>query len=368
MTEQRILVVGDFMWPWYQEACATALERLGCEVERFGWKDDFHFKRNDSCVPIYHSFWKRIELRFHTGPTVWNVQRRLIQHAKNFKPDIVWFYNVQLVAPSTVKAMKRALPQSIFVQYANDNPFSPSARLGLWRYFLASIPLFDVHFSYRLNNIYDYQRHGSKSVHLLRSYFIPEEDYPLPKHEIQDEFKCDVVFVGHYEDDGRVEMLEAICDTGFKLNLFGGGWTSAFPKLRSNSPLRAKYPIITATDNSYRQAICGAKVALCFLSTLNRDTYTRRNFQIPAMKTAMLSQFTEDLSILFDEDREIVFFRNRDELLVKLKKLLDDGSWRRSVGEAGYAKVYAARHDIESRMSDFLNKSLDIKRINQSCS
>jgi spore maturation protein CgeB len=82
----------------------------------------------------------------------------------------------------------------------------------------------------------------------------------------------------------------------------------------------------------------------------------------------MLSQFTEDLSILFDEDREIVFFRNRDELLVKLKKLLDDGSWRRSVGEAGYAKVYAARHDIESRMSDFLNKSLDIKRINQSCS
>lgn len=194
------------------------------------------------------------------------------------------------------------------------------------------------------------------SVHLLRSYFIPEEDYPVSQAEIPDRFRCDVVFAGHYEDDSRVEMLEAICEAGYHLNLFGGGWDVALPKLRPDSPLRAKYPISPATKADYRYAIGGAKVALCFLSTLNHDTYTRRSFQIPAMKTAMLSQYTEDLATLYEPDQEAVFFRDQQELLDMLARLLGDEAWRQSVAEAGYAKVYAAGHNVGSRMRVWLQE------------
>lgn len=354
LTTPRILLVGDYMWPWYQEICATALESLGCEVERFGWFADFRHWRDGHTEPFYHSLWHRIQARYHTGPTVWKIEKRLLHWAATFQPEIVWFYNVHLISPSVVKAMRQALPRTTFVQYANDNPFSASARPGLWRNFLASIPLFDVHFAYRLNNIADYQQHGAQSVQLLRSYFIPEVDYPVPQCEIPDRFKCDVVFAGHYEDDGRVGMLEAICDAGFKLNLFGGGWNAALPKLRKSSPLLSLFPIKGVADIDYRYAICGSKVALCFLSTLNRDTYTRRSFQIPSMKTAMLSQYTDDLANLYEEDREIVFFRDKAEMLDKLKRLLADEPWRQAVAEAGYAKVYSAGHDINSRMRFFL--------------
>jgi len=352
----RILLVGEYMWPWYQEACAVALETLGCEVVRFGWFDDFRHWRAGHTEPFYHSLWHRIQARYHVGPTVWKIEKRLLHRAAAFQPEIVWFYNVHLISPSVVRAMKQALPKAVFAQYANDNPFSTSARPGLWRHFLASMPLFDVHFSFRLNNIADYQQHGAKMVHLLRSYFIPEVDYPVPQHEIPDRFQCDVVFAGHYEDDGRVEMLEAICDAGFKLNLFGGGWNAALSKLRTDSPLRGKYPISPATESDYRYAICGAKVALCFLSTLNRDTYTTRNFQIPAMGTAMLSQYTEDLSGLYEEDREAVFFRNQLTLIEKLGRLLGDEPWRREVADAGHAKVYAAGHCVEGRMRVWLEQ------------
>jgi Uncharacterized protein conserved in bacteria len=153
-----------------------------------------------------------------------------------------------------------------------------------------------------------------------------------------------------------VEILEAICEAGFRLNLFGGGWDAALPKLRSDSPLRAKYPVSPATKADYRYAICGAKVALCFLSTLNRDTYTRRSFQIPAMKVAMLSQYTDDLATLFEPNREAVFFRDQRELLDKLARLLGDEAWRQSVAEAGYAKVYAAGHDVGSRVLVWLQE------------
>ena len=354
MEKPRILLVGDYSWPWYQEICATALEHNGCEVERFGWFDDFRYWREGHSEPFYHSFWHRIQYRLHTGPTVWRVYRRLVRRAVSFQPNVVWFYNVQLISPRVVKALKKSLPETIFAQYANDNPFSTSAKPGLWRHFLKSITLFDMHFVFRYSDIVSYQHYGSASIYLLRSYFIPEENYPVPEKNVPSHFKCDVVFAGHYEDDGRVEMLEAICEAGYRLNLFGGGWNAALSKLRPGSPLRTKYPIKPVTKANYRYAICGAKVALCFLSSLNQDTYTTRSFEIPAMKVAMLSQYTDDLATLYVPDSEAVFFRSRQELLEKLARLLDDNSWRQSVADAGYAKVYAAGHDVDSRMKTWL--------------
>lgn len=355
---QRVLLVGDYIWPWYQDACADALEHQGCVVERFGWLDDFRHWREGRSETFYHSPWHRIQYRLRLGPAVWRVNRRLLQVARQFQPEIVWFYNVQLIGPRIVRAMRQALPDATFVQYANDNPFSAAARPGLWRHYLNSIPLFDMHFSYRHSNLADYRRHGAQSIHLLRAYFIPEVDHPEPQADIPERFKCDVVFAGHYEDDGRVAMLEAICKAGFRLNLFGGGWSAALPRLDADSPLRDSYPISPVTGADYRYAICGAKVALCFLSALNHDSYTRRSFQIPATKVAMLSQYTDDLATMFVPDVEAVFFRNQKELLTKLKTLMADDQHRAAIAEAGYARVYADGHDVRARMGAFLKEVL----------
>jgi spore maturation protein CgeB len=363
MTKTRIMIVGDYMWPWYQEACANALEQLDCEVDRFGWNEDFYFWKKGYSEPFYYSFWHRLQARFHFGPLVWKISKKLLNRIKEFQPDIIWFYNVQLISSTVIKSIRKTMPNAILIQYANDNPFSKKAKSGLWRNFIKSIPLFDLHFSYRHNNRQDYLNHGAKIVHLLRSYFIPDMDYPVSQDQIPEKFNCDVVFAGHYEDDGRVEILEAICNAGFKLNLYGGGWDAALTKLKDDSPLREKYPIKPVTEKNYRFAICGAKVALCFLSTLNGDTYTRRCFQIPAMKTAMLCQYTEDLAKLFEEDKEVVFFRNRLELIEKLRTLIINNSYRMFLAEKGYEKVYKAKHDVKSRMQIFIAQIFEFKKI-----
>lgn len=351
----KILLVGDYLWPWYQEACALALEYHGCEVVRFGWFDDFRQWVSGITEPQYRSTFHRIQHRLRFGPVVWRVQRRLLEAAEKSQPDIVWFYNVTLISPSVVSQMRALLPNAVFCQYSNDNPFSKSARRSLWSNYLASIKYFDVHFAFRHNNIDDYRRFGAKHVHLLRAYFIPEDEYPIEQDQIPERFKCDVVFAGHYEADGRVEMLEAVCDAGFTLNLYGGGWNAALPQLRVDSPLRAKYPIAPATNADYRYAICGAKVALSFLSSLNQDTYTRRSFQIPAMKTAMLSEYTDDLASIYQSDIEVVFFKNKIDLLAKLRLIIADNSMREAVANAGYAKVLVGGYDVRNRMKEFLD-------------
>lgn len=354
MTKSRIMVVGDYMWPWYQEACAKALENLDIDVERFGWNDDFYFWIESSSEPVYHSFLHRFQARFLIGPLIWKINKRLLDRVKVIQPQIIWFYNVQIIYPTTVKKIRKALPNVVMIQYANDNPFSKNAKFGLWRNYLNSVKYFDIHLLYRNSNLQDYLNHGAKKIYLLRSYFIPYFDYHIPTKLVPKSFICDIVFAGHYEDDGRVEYLEEICNAGFKLNLFGGGWGAA--KLKPNSPLLKYYPIKPVTNEDYRFAICGAKIALSLLSTLNQDTYTRRNFQIPAMKVAMLSQYTEDLANLFEEDREIVFFRDKNELISQIKRLLSDDVWRTKIAEGGYAKVYNHGHDVESRMRYLLDR------------
>jgi spore maturation protein CgeB len=351
----KVMVVGDYMWPWYQQACANALESLGCSVVRLGWFGEFWHWVSDHTEPVYNSFWRRLQFRLHAGPAVWRAEKSLLRAAGREKPDVVFFYNVTLFGPATVQKLKRLLPNAVLCQYSNDNPFSADARPGLWNKYLKSIPFFDVSFAFRSNNIDDYFRHGARRVELLRAYFIPEDEYPVPEAEVPDRFKCDVVFAGHYENDGRVEFLEAICDAGFKLNLFGGGWQAALGKLRPDSPLRNNYPVMPATGADYRYALCGAKVALCFLSTLNRDTYTRRNFQIPAMKVAMLSQHTGDLAALFREDVDACFFRNKREMLEKIKWLVGDDFIRNAIAESGYRKVRDDNHSVVGRMALFLS-------------
>lgn len=356
-----VLLVGDYMWPWYQEACAEGLQLQGCKVERFGWFNDFFHLSPKGNEPIYHSFLHRVQFRLMLGPILWEICKKFIEFAKQTNPDIVWFYNVQMIPASTVKKLRKILPNAIFCQYANDNPFSKTAKLGLWRHFLASIPYFDVHFAFRHSNIQDYLHYGAKNVHLMRAYFITTKDFPEPIEKIPHDFKCDVVFAGHYENDGRVEMLEAICDAGYQLKIYGGGWNAAISILHANSPLHKLFPIAPAVGEAYRFAICGAKVALCFLSTLNCDTYTRRSFQIPAMKTAMLSQYTEDLTSLFRPNSEAMFFKNKTELLDNLKLLISNPDIRLAIAEAGYRRVYADGHDVGTRMKVWLEVVLQFK-------
>ena len=104
-----VMVVGNFKWPWYQEACSLALEKIGCYVTRFEWFKDFHKKVQNGEQPKFHSLLHRLQFRFHVGPIILSINKRLIKTALAKKPEIIWFYNVQLITPSTVSYLKKKI-------------------------------------------------------------------------------------------------------------------------------------------------------------------------------------------------------------------------------------------------------------------
>ena len=343
----KILVVGDWHSNIHEEACFKALETLGHETYRFSWFEYFN-----RCQHRNLSLLKRLSCKFQNkylwGPVIEQINNDLLESVKSICPEVVFVYRGTHILKETLEQMKETNKNILLVSYNNDDPFSRRARAFLWRHFVKSIPYYDINFVYRHHNIQDYEAVGAKNIHLLRSYYIPERNHYVDLGpEDTKEYSCDVVFVGHYEPDGREKYLEEVAKNGIKLNLFGSEWDKV---VRKSKYLRENYPVRLVWDDEYNKALCGAKIALSFLSKLNRDTYTRRCFEIPATKTFMLSECSNDLASMFKEGVEAEYFRDSDELMQKIRYYLNYPDKRKEIANNGYDRVTNSGHDVISRM------------------
>jgi len=348
----KILVAGSWLWPWYHEACARALESLGYTVERFGWRAVFYRDGLVQGQPRYRSRWAALQNRLLFGPALRRINAQLIERAAQFKPDLIWLYNCTHVFPRTVETLRRLIPSAVVAQYSNDNPFGTHARPDYFRHLKKSIPLCDIHFVYRHSNVQEFVHAGATRVHLLRSYYVPEEDHRVVLTAADEGYRSDVVFVGHYEPDFRLNAMNALAERGYRLNLFGAGWNDSVRPV-DDSSLQSCFPVRPVLGEEYRKAVSGAKIALSFLSKRNADTYTRRNFQIPAMGAFMLSEYSDDLASLFEEGTDAEYFRSIPELLDKTEYYLKHDASRERIARRGYERVVRDGHDVTSRMKQF---------------
>lgn len=347
----KILVAGDWHSKLHEEAVYRAFKTLGHEVYRFSWYE--YFKSSFSgTFSFIENFTKKFQNKFIIGTIINAINNDFIKTVNTYQSDIIFLYRGTHIKCKTLQTIKQNFPSTILIGYNNDDPFAHGHPYWLWRHFLPSIPEYDMILAYRYHNIEDFKRAGAKQVHLLRSWFVPEYNYPvILSDEDKRQFECDVVFIGHYEPDGRLEILDEIVKHGFKLKIFGTEWNEVIHKSRLLSQFRT---IKAVRDADYNKALNSAKVALCFLSKLNRDTYTRRCFEIPATKTLLLSEYSEDLATLYQEGVEADFFRTKEELISKLKCYIENDQLRQSVAEAGYRRVIHDGHDVVSRMQQVL--------------
>jgi len=349
----RVLVAGDWHSDLHETEVCKSLRRLGHEALEFKW---FHYFQFDPRKPrSIGAVVKRLQNKFVLGPIVSRLNNDFLFHVRKHKPDLIFVYRGTHLTPATLRSIRKELPDCKLVGYNNDDPFSVIQPGYLWRYYMASIPEYDLMLAYRHANLEDLRRAGARKVELMRSWYVPGRSYPVElTEEDRQLYETDVVFVGHYEPDQRIEYLEAIVKNGYKLRLFGP--TKYWQKpLKQSSILSPLAPVNMAWGDEYNKALCGAKVALCFLSKLNRDTYTRRCFEIPATRTLMLSEYSDDLASLYRGGEEADFFVSKDNMLERIEYYVGNSDARRKVAENGYQKVHSAGHDIDTRIKNMLN-------------
>jgi spore maturation protein CgeB len=275
--------------------------------------------------------------------------------------DILLVWRGTCINDRTLRLIKQRNPQCVLVSYNNDDPFSPKysakdAPLNqrrLWKIFIKALPAYDRNFVYRPVNIPEVLQVGGKQADVLLPYFIPESNQPIELSDAEfDRFKCDVVFIGHHEADGRELYIQKLVEGGLDVKLYGGKYWN-----REVLGDLADYfgEIREVYGDEYRQALAGAKMCLCFLSKLNRDTYTRRCFEIPACGKLLLSERTEDLINMFEEDKEAVFFSSPEELVEKALWLSQHPEDVERIARAGMQRVHMDGHSVKDRMKEFVS-------------
>ena len=343
----KIMIVGIWAWPQYEEAFSRGLRESGVEVSALSVSNFFkgYLGRIQQSIPL-------------PGPVMLGLNRAVIAAVKAQQPDLVLFWQPTHVLPNTIRQLVSMGVQT--ASYNNDDPFRSKGYLNvpwhqhfLWHWYIKCLPLFNYNFFYRQINCAEAKAHGARHAEVLLPYFMPWQDCPVQiTSNEQQRYETDVVFVGHYEPDGREDSIRALVTAGIRVKLWGGHYWS---RTVLGDLYDSLSPIVPAEGGDYAKALCGAKICLCFLSKLNRDTYTRRCFEIPACGKVMLAERTDDLLQFFQEDEEACFFSSPEELVRKAQWLINNPAIRASIAQAGLLRVWADGHDVANRAKYFLS-------------
>jgi spore maturation protein CgeB len=354
----KILVAERWLYDWQGEIWRKRLQELGIQVLAF--KESEYFRKSEGSLAPIGNLFRRFQHKYKLGPQVARLNAELVRVAKEEKVDAVFLIRGDLILPRTLEELRDA--GVLVAGYCNDNPFSPSYPKYVWRHLIASAPKYDHYFAYRHSNVDQFKEAGCPKVDLLRSSYDRELHFPLPE-VTNSPYQSDVVFVGHWEADGREEYLQAILGTGdVKLRIFGAMWEKA-PNFKELSSRTGNMSPVLGAD--YNLAVNSAKIALVFLSKLNLDTYTRRCFEIPASGTFMLSEFSDDLASLFKEGVEAEYFRSKEELVEKTRYYLVQDAHRRRIAEAGRDRLMKGKHEALDRarqVVEAIQRSLTARR------
>jgi spore maturation protein CgeB len=269
---------------------------------------------------------------------------QVVAHCQREQPDLLITTGA---APLTREALCIIGTLGIWrVSYLTDDPWNPAHR-ATW--FLDALPEYDTVFSPRRSILEDLHGLGMSAIHYLPFAYDPHLHFSEPPAtaEEQEHYDADIVFIGTGDRD-RVPLIAALAQQQFHISLYGSYW-ERFRATRLFTHGQADVSIL-------RRATTGARVALCLVRRANRDGHVMRSFEIPAIGACMLVEDTAEHREIFGAEGEAVaYFRTIDEMIAKLRWLLDHDDERRRLAFAAHRRIVDGNHTYRDRLLTILN-------------
>lgn len=337
-----------------------AFESFGYEVITIDYgqhyKISFLNRALNKILTDLMKFKKSWGIRIYFGTK--NLNKKIIEMAKQFNPDIVFFVKPTFIKASTVIALKK-MDAIVFAWHPDDIYFNP--RSGS-RVLFRAMPFYDCHFTPRSNGLDELIKMGG-----VRSEWLPfsvntEIYHPkIVNNEDRKNKGADVIFVGSYYENSRAIILEKLCESGYNVRVYGNEWKKCrmCGCLKKNKCLM--YRAIYGDD--YCMAMSASKIAIAFVGKISRDQHTTRTFEIPACKTFMLHERTAEATSFLKEGEEAEFFdiNNFDELKSKIDFYLDNDKKRNEIAESGYKKILSYAYSYEFNIEKIMAIYKEIK-------
>lgn len=283
------------------------------------------------------------------------INERIISATREFRPNIVWIDKGLNIWPQTLEAVREYVSNIVIAGYSPDDM---GGRHNQSKYFLQSLPLYDIYFTTKSFNIQELAALGAKAPVFVGNAYDPETHRPI-SIDVHDRKALGggVGFIGAWESD-RAGYMMALARRGVRVRMWG--WQGHRTWAVSHSNLQVEKQPVWGDD--YARAICSFDINLCFLRKLNRDRQTTRSIEIPACGGFMLAERTEEHLELFVEGKEAEFFSSEDELIEKTVFYLKHNNARVKIAEAGRKRCLLSGYSYYERLEQMMSEIQSLMR------
>ena len=249
--------------------------------------------------------------------SVVKINYEILKLALKKKYNFIWIEKGEWLFPITLFILKNN--NNKIINYNTDNIFFSKASFWLHR---IGIKYYDLYLTTNRFNVIEINK--KYKINTLRVgmgfdsdiYFKDEKKLIIKKY--------DVVFIGHWEPTTEAHIL-ALKKAGINIQVWGYNWNKS-----NNLELKKIQPL---KQSEYCDVIANAKIALCFLSKWNMNESTGRTFEIPAIGTFMLAEYTNEQFYIYGDG--VVFFSGVGELISKVKFYLKNEIAREKIALVG---------------------------------
>ena len=316
------------------------------------------FERNESVniIPLLdkeqittNSLYKKIRYKLRIPVDTYEINQKLLNYDLS-DINVVFVVKCNELYPSTLKKIKEKNLTLKLVNWSLDDMYAWHNRSI---FYTLAIKYYDLIVTTKSYNVQELSLLGAKNVKYLSQAYSNNIHTP---QLCSDNYKHEVVFIGYPEKE-RIKSVLFLADNNIRIDIYGypEAWRKQEYDIRHNNIIIHK-EFLEGKD--YSKALSCAKISLCFLRKANRDQHTSRSIEIPACKGFMIAERTQEHLDLFEEDKEVVYFDNNEELLKKVQYYLKYENIRKQISENGYKRCLSSGYSYDDMVSKIL-KVLD---------
>ncbi len=238
------------------------------------------------------------------------INKRLKEKIIESNPDVLFVFKGMEIFPETLAwAKKRGIK---LVNYNPDNPFIFSGRGSGNSNITRSIPCYHLHLTYN----------KEVKIQMEREYKIPTVILPFgfDVDESTYEICCKgreiskLCFVGN-PDKYRAAFITRLAEEGIQTDIFGNEWQKYI-----------SHPNVTVhkmvAGDEFWKTLYKYRVQLNLMRPHNLTTHNMRSIEIAGIGGIQLAPDTEDHRQYFIPEKEIFLYRNMEECIQQIKKIL----------------------------------------------
>jgi len=266
-----------------------------------------------------------------------SMNKKLLELVKKEKPDYIFFCSLDYFHLTTFLVMKKISPKTKIVNFFGDDDTKFENFLRYYALFFDYGLIADKNF---LNN---YKKEGMKNTFLL-SLIADIENFKF----LNLEKKYDVTFIG-YQKGNRADFVRYLKNNGIKIRVFGWFWDKCLD-------LKDIYFGIPNNQEMVK-IINQTKINLCFTEGIGGILHIKARVpEIISCKSFILTQYFSGYLDFFKNNKEIVMFKTKEDLLEKIKYYLENEEEREEIAERGYKKM-VNKYSLNMKLKEFIEKT-----------